>query len=300
MEHEPQDEILHCPLCGAGSFNPALDIPDFHLSNELFHLTDCALCGFRFTNPRPNNSTIQRYYASESYLSHQSGSPTFMSRVYGALRRIAFSAKISVIRKYVNGGKLLDIGCGTGDFLAFAASCGFKPTGVEPNISARTTAIERNAVNVVARVEDAAPTLPYRVITLWHVLEHLDNLHHSITQIHSLLDSRGSLFIAVPNRDSWDAAFYGRFWAAWDVPRHFSHFRTQDVVQLLEAHNFQVVGIRRMWLDAYFIALLSERYRKRAQLLSWIFAFVFGMVSNSVSLLSGRPTSSSLFIAKPK
>lgn len=300
MEHEQSETLQQCPICGAIEFKHALDIPDFHLSHELFRVVDCALCGFRFTNPRPNKSIIQHYYASQSYLSHQSASRTFMSRVYGMLRRLAFFVKISIVRKYVNGGALLDIGCGTGDFLAYAASFGFIPTGVEPNDSARTTAVERHALNVVARVEDAVPLPTYRVITLWHVLEHLDNLHHSIAQIHDSIDSRGFLFIAVPNRDSWDASFYGKYWAAWDVPRHFSHFRSQDIAKLLEAHNFEVAATRRMWLDAYFISLLSEHYRKKTLMLPWILAFVYGTVSNSASLLLGRPTSSTLYIAKPK
>lgn len=300
VEQNSQVHIRLCPLCGGTKSRSAMELLDYHLTSEPFTLVDCASCGFRFTSPRPNPSSIHHYYASETYLSHQSNSRTFISLAYRVLRRIALRIKAAEIFKYAKTGSLLDIGCGTGEFLDYSASRGFLPVGVEPNISARNSAIARRSLTIVGRLEDATSGIPYRVITLWHVLEHLENPHHSIEQIHSMLAERGHLFIAVPNRDSWDASHYGKYWAAWDVPRHCSHFRTQDVVKLLEAHNFEVVSTRRMWFDAYFIALLSERYRGKPSMVSWGLSIVIGSLSNTISLLSGRPTSSSLYVARRK
>ena len=300
MEQNPQVLIQSCPLCGTTDSRSALEALDYHLTKESFTLMVCTFCGFRFTSPRPNPSSIQRYYASETYLSHQSNSRTFLSLAYRLLRRISIRIKAAEIFKYAKTGSLLDIGCGTGEFLDYSASRGFRPVGVEPNISARNSAIARRSLTIVGRLEDANSGIPYRVITLWHVLEHLENLHDSIGQIHSMLAEGGHLFIAVPNRDSWDASYYGKYWAAWDVPRHCWHFRTQDVVKLLEAHNFEVIGTRRMWFDAYFIALLSERYRGKPTMVSWGLSILVGSLSNMISLLSGRPTSSSLYVARRK
>ncbi|RYZ44328.1 MAG: class I SAM-dependent methyltransferase, partial [Sphingobacteriales bacterium] len=68
------------------------------------------------------------------------------------------------------------------------------------------------------------PLKKYDVITLWHVLEHIAELEDTVNRFHQLLSDSGSLLIAVPNSDSYDAHVFGAYWAAFDVPRHLHHF----------------------------------------------------------------------------
>ena len=112
----------------------------------------------------------------------------------------------------------------------------------------------------------------------------------------SLTADDGLLVIAVPDRESWDAEHYGSDWAAYDVPRHFSHFRCSDIHRLVTAHGFEPLAVRPMWLDAPYIALLSERYRGHGPVMALLRGVLFGTWSNLVSAVSDRPTSSSLYL----
>lgn len=105
------------------------------------------------------------------------------------------------------------------------------------------------------------PNTTFDVITLWHVLEHVPNFHELIEALAQNLKQTGTIFIAVPNRNSWDARHYKTTWAAYDVPRHLWHFSRQDIQTIMRAHSLHVVNTIPMKLDAYYVSLLSEKYR---------------------------------------
>lgn len=241
---------------------------------------------------------MERYYASEEYLSHDASANSFLARMYRLARRRSIEHKYRLIHGRVTGGKLLDLGCGTGDLSAFLSARGYQVEGVEPGVRAREIAIRQHALKVVPRIEDIPAQEQFHAITLWHVMEHLHELQATVKRLHAMLVPGGHLFVAVPDRESWDCAHYGAYWAAWDVPRHLWHFRRQDMQRLLAAHGFTLVDTRRMLLDAYYIALLSERYKGRGAMASWMFAVLVGTWSNLIAALGNRPSSSTLFIAR--
>ena len=76
-----------------------------------------------------------------------------------------------------------------------------------------------------------------------------------------ILASKGRIFIAVPNKNSYDAHVYSKFWAAYDVPRHLWHFTPTAIQKLSEQHGFVVEDTLAMPLDAYYISILSEKYK---------------------------------------
>jgi predicted SAM-dependent methyltransferase len=96
---------------------------------------------------------------------------------------------------------------------------------------------------------------------MWHVLEHVHRLHEYIEQIKNILKPNGVALIAVPNYTSDDADHYGKYWAAYDVPRHLYHFSPKSVRTLMELHGMKVTSTKPMKLDAYYIAMLSEQYQ---------------------------------------
>ena len=111
---------------------------------------------------------------------------------------------------------------------------------------------------------------------MWHVLEHVYDLKKDIKVIHSILKPDGRVFIAVPNMNSLDARHYKKYWAAYDVPRHLYHFRKIDVVRLMLDHGFELKKVIPMKFDAFYISMISERYRSRLP----FFGFFVGLVSN--------------------
>jgi len=293
------ERVNTCPICSSAEAEVVLAVVDDHLTKEKFTLVDCSLCGFRFTNPRPSQSEVNHYYLSDIYLSHNTGNQGVTARLYRTLRQYALRSKLSLIRKFSSAGPLLDIGCGTGNFLMYAQSKGYSVSGVEPGEAARKEALRLCGGNISRSLNEIpSDTPPFASITLWHVFEHLDDLNTSLVRIKALLAKEGRLFIAVPNRASWDCNYYGAHWAAWDVPRHFWHFRNQDIARLLEHHGFKIETTRNMWLDAFFIALLSEKYKGKPPWSAWPLAAIRGGYSNLLALFKLRPTSSTLYIAK--
>ena len=298
VEPPPLEHLSACPICAGASLLPAIEVVDHSVSRERFHLMDCACCGFRFTNPRPAASELGRYYHSEDYISHTNTSLTLRDRLYQRARSWALSRKYRLLRRYEPHGRVLDMGCGTGEFLAHLKSRGYLVQGVEPSTKAREQAIANHSLDVVPGLDAVTHSERFRVITLWHVLEHLPDPRATLKKLYALLADKGLLVIAVPDRGSWDARHYGPDWAAWDVPRHLSHFRQQDLRALLQDHGFEIVRIKRMGLDAPYVSMLSEGYRGRGAGAALVMGALVGMQSNLVALVTGRPMSSSLYIAR--
>ena len=250
------------------------------------------------TYPQPAGASMDRYYASSDYLSHESTGRSFIAAVYRTIRTIRLANKHHLIRSLVPEGYLLDVGCGTGELLAHLATKGYTVEGVEPGTKARARAMQLHRLKVSQSLEDIPTRAQFQCIMLWHVMEHLPNLQESVKRLHALLAPNGYLLIAVPDRTSWDAQHYGPYWAAWDVPRHLWHFCPTNVHQLLQAYGFTLIQTRRMWLDAYYIALLSEQYRGTPQWLRWPSALFFGTWSNLSAWGRKRSSSSTLYIAR--
>ena len=235
------------------------------MSHESFAIVQCAGCAFQFTNPRPDAAHIGRYYESDEYVSHNSGAGGLLHQAYKVARFFTMRRKVGLINTFSAGktgtGRLLDYGCGTGHFLVAAQAAGWQVAGVEPNARARQEASQRVGQPVgPGPLTDFAPA-SFDVITLWHVLEHVHQLHETLTQLVALLKPTGVLLVAVPNVDSLDAQHYREHWAAYDVPRHLYHFAPKTMAKLLKKHQLRVRETLPMPLDAYYVSLLSERHR---------------------------------------
>jgi predicted SAM-dependent methyltransferase len=131
---------------------------------------------------------------------------------------------------------------------------------------------------------------------MWHVLEHIHELNESIIKIKKLLTSGGTLVVAVPNANSPDAQHYGAWWAAYDVPRHLYHFTSDTLRRLFAKHGMKVLKILPQRLDAYYVSLLSEKYRNGKS--NYIAAVLRGFFSNFKASGPGVGHSSQIFILR--
>lgn len=293
------ETLLLCPLCkspGSATIHRPID---HHLSQEPFQLARCPQCGFVFTNPRPLGAHIERYYASPNYISHQNGKPGLVPTLYYWARAVALRSKYRTVARHAIGRKLLDYGCGTGAFLAYMRTKRYHVTGMEPSANARAQATQIADCQVFASSQDMGD-IRFNVITLWHVLEHVRDPQETLLHISGLLDTKGILLIAVPDITSWDAQHYGAHWAALDVPRHLSHFKPKDIQELADQCNLKLVTAHRMWFDALYISMLSEKYLGRNPVSAFVLGLAKGAISNLVSLVSGRSSSSTLFVLKSR
>jgi len=254
--------VTACPVCQHTAFNPFLTCEDHTVTHETFDLQQCRQCRFVLTNPRPANGNLSRYYQSPDYISHSNRSQTLFDRVYQFARTITLRWKYTIVQKHSldRPETLLDFGCGTGSFLQYCQTKGINITGVEPDSGARTIAQNNTQAKISASLDDVQGS--FHAITLWHVLEHVDSLNETVIRLRQLLRETGTMFIAVPNLNSYDATQYQRYWAGYDVPRHLWHFSSKTMTRLLTNHDLKLVSILGMPLDAYYVSLLSEKYMR--------------------------------------
>ncbi|MCB0476628.1 MAG: class I SAM-dependent methyltransferase [Crocinitomicaceae bacterium] len=246
------------------------------ITQEEFSIDKCSSCGFLFTNPVPQEEVIGRYYESEVYVSHSNTKKGFKNFVYHLVRNFTLQRKVVLVKRYSPKGVLLDIGSGAGYFLNKAKQEGFETIGLEPSEEVRKGAIDE--FNLDIRSLDNLYKLENNsvdVISMWHVLEHVYHLNKDLEQMMKVLKKDGTMIVAVPNPDSWDAHYYGELWGGWDVPRHLYHFRAKDVEMLFSKFNAEVVEIKPMQFDPVYVSMLSEQYRGK----SVFHAIWFGMIS---------------------
>lgn len=275
------DSIPSCPICGETQFDPYLSCIDYTVSQENFTLKSCSQCQFLFTDPRPQDSALGNYYLSDKYISHTGGNNSFIDKLYLLARKRALIWKRKLIENNSHPGNLLDIGCGTGDFLLEMKSHQWNTSGVEPSSVARDSA-EKKTGNKIYQLLSEVQERNFNAVTLWHVLEHLPDPNQALQTMKGLLSQSGTIFIAVPNHRSYDAQHYKSFWAGYDVPRHLWHFNKENMKMLLEKNGFRLTKIIPMRLDSYYVSLLSESHKhpKKSRFLQLVIAFLVGLQSN--------------------
>jgi 2-polyprenyl-3-methyl-5-hydroxy-6-metoxy-1,4-benzoquinol methylase/predicted RNA-binding Zn-ribbon protein involved in translation (DUF1610 family) len=286
---------LVCPLCGSSNINRFLKSKDYSNKGEDFTIVFCEDCTFKFTQNPPSEEAIGAYYQLEQYISHTETKKGRISRIYHKVRSITLKQKAHLVIKYTSKivGHHLDIGSGTGAFVHVMEKSGWNSIGVEPNAAARKRANELYLASIYPMNElENFSAASYTAITMWHVLEHVHDLHEMMQCIHKLLDVDGKLFIAAPNHQSFDAQFYGQFWAAYDLPRHLYHFTPKTIRQLLKQHGLKLITIKPMWFDSFYVSMLSERYRKGNMLR----AFFVAAYSNFCALFNRERCSSLIYV----
>lgn len=278
MKHELEN-ISFCPVCGEKRFKDVLRAVDHNYSGDKFKIVCCKNCGFKFTNPRPIEASISQYYKSENYISHTSSNKGIFNKAYLAVRNYQFRNKLKIINSLsTNKNKnILDIGCGTGDFLSFCSENGWVSRGVEVDKEARSLANERNNTAVEKSIDFIIEKKEkFDVITLWHVLEHIYDINQYLKKIKLLLKDGGHVILGLPNHKSYDSTHFKENWYAYDVPIHVSHFSRKDIQVLSGKHKLKYVKDLPLIFDAYYISLLSSK-KSGQNLLS---ALYIGWLSN--------------------
>lgn len=295
------ERLSKCPLCKSARFLNHSEITDFAVTEEKFIICKCSNCDLLFTNPRPSQDEIEPYYNFPEYYSHEDKAKSLTQWIYQKVRNNNISKKVSFIREFKKKGKLLDYGCGTGEFLKAAKRKGWKVAGIEPNEKARHQANLKLKDRVKESIEETDKSASYDIITLFHVLEHIHELRKTSKKIIKHLKSSGYLIVAVPNYESWDGKKYGKYWAGWDIPRHLYHFNSNAMMAFKDEFGLELIETKPMKFDSFYVSLLSEGYlNKEASLLKKYWnAFFAGLKSNRMAQKSGD-YSSNIFVFQKK
>ncbi len=274
-----------------------LTVKDFSVSKEDYVIWQCAQCSLRFTQDVPDENSIGPYYKSPDYISHTNTNKGFVNNTYQKVRNYTLQQKASLVinQTGVKKGKVLDVGCGTGAFLNVMREKGWVIDGIEPDEDARRLA--RSLYHIEAKEPSAFADIKpgsMDAITLWHVLEHVHELHPYIDRLKESLTAAGKLFIAVPNYQSTDASHYRPYWAAYDVPRHLYHFSPKSMEVLMQRHGLKITEKKPMWFDSFYISLLSSKYHTGKT--KYVSAIFNGLRSNINALANHDKCSSIIYI----
>lgn len=271
------EQVQLCPLCESSQLNLILESKDYFLTQESFNIMACSNCNLYFTNPRPKKSHLLKYYQSDEYISHSNKANNLTNLLYKLIRNYTLQKKyklLSTILEHKSPVNHLDYGCGTGHFIEYTSNKGWKSIGFEPDNRAKNhdNPLITNNLNIITSYKY------FDIITLFHVLEHVDNLNETLNLLLSKLKPNGVLVLALPNHESFDAKYYKQHWAGYDLPRHLYHFNQNSIQSLCIKHGIKIERTVPMIFDSYYVSILSEKYKSSS--LPFIKGMFNGLRSN--------------------
>jgi len=243
-------EETDCDWCGSREAEVLFEGPDLLLGFPgQFRMVRCSKCGLFRQDPRLTLESLETYYP-QNYGPYETIIATDKSFLKRLDRRYGMWKRLQIIQHFQPCGKLLEVGCGTGIFLAEAQRTHrWELTAVEPNVEAASYIEKTLQLPVLAnRFTDAKlPENHFDVITMWNVLEHLDHPINDLRRVHQLLREGGWFVFSIPNLESLDAKAFGKYWLGWELPRHLYLFPQQQLRRIIEEIGFN-------WVDARCIA----------------------------------------------
>ena len=246
-----KNDLDLCHLCGQSGKEKIF-------SENEWHVYKCTSCGLGLLDPLPSDEEIAKLY-NEEYCKEQFveggeiGSEDFKKRLRNEKHRV------QLFNRIIKKGKVLDIGCGYGYFLAACRENGYEVQGLD--ISDWSAEYTRKKLNIPVFIGSLDKLKTERhsfdVITMWHFLEHTRNPRQILLQAKELLKEKGLLVVEVPNYAGTDAQRSWDNWVGWQLPYHFYHFTQENLTALLSQVGFEVIKTKDYHSETIKMALQS-------------------------------------------
>lgn len=246
---------IKCPFCKSDKKKRILRL-------SKVHLLICAKCELGYIDPIPKKDELLKYYGKDYF---ESGVGEFIryknyQSLGGVLKKEA-QKKISEIEKYTNKKKLLDIGCGLGDFLKVAKEKNFEVAAndISSYVQKYITSILRVPFFKGTISKKVLPPNQFDIITAWDVFEHIPQVNEAFVSISQALKKGGFLFLTTPNLRSPDARLLGRFWYGYKkIPEHLIFFSPNSIRKILTTHGFKVIIIKNWGFERDIAFLITK------------------------------------------
>ncbi len=215
----------------------------YQTTDRKFQLVECGHCRLLRLEPRPSPAELRSYYPENYWFAPDSSAAGRLEEMY---RRTVLRDHLSFVSRALRsagGGPVVDFGCGGGLFLGMLRERGASVLGMDFSVTAlRVAWLTHGVPSVCGSLKDAPlPPASCAAITMFHVLEHLENPAEYLKAARDLLRPEGRLIVQVPNAACWQFLLLGESWSGLDVPRHLLNFRAPDLESLLDFCGFEVV-----------------------------------------------------------
>jgi 2-polyprenyl-3-methyl-5-hydroxy-6-metoxy-1,4-benzoquinol methylase len=257
-------KTVDCPLCGAPSGVRLFAAAD-PLSSDRFEVRRCGGCSLVYVSPRPVDDRLAAYYPDG-----------YFGRRHPVLKDFFMDLRVRALPEG-EPGRVLDIGCGRGDFLMACRRRGWQVTGLEQDTAPIMELRESLGFDVHATT--ALPSLPdasFDAVTMWHVFEHMPYPRETLRQAHRLLRPGGCIVIEVPNYGSWQARMAPREWFHLDVPRHLLHFEKSTLQAMLAAEGFRAESWATFSAEYDAFGMLQTFLNCLCATPNWLFQLLIG------------------------
>lgn len=235
-----------CPACESRQFRTLFHGHDrlYATTDKEFLVVECSGCQLLRLYPWPSTDELESFYPKRYWFSPTRSVAEGLEERY---RRFVLRDHLAFVRSALHSapadGAILDVGCGGGLFPRMLAESGTPAFGLDFSSSAAQVAWRENHVPAVCATLSRAPFAPstFKLVTMFHVLEHLYDPRAYLSAAFSLLAPNGRLVVQVPNADCWQLLLFGSAWNGLDVPRHLINFRGRDLENLLTSCGFEVL-----------------------------------------------------------
>jgi SAM-dependent methyltransferase len=329
------EAVTACPVCGGAerrTFYDGLRDRAFRTAPGTWTLMRCLSCGSAYLDPRPSPETIELAY--RSYYTHGSSAPPAVGRLRRGLAndylrarwgydqepavpggrlipKLAPSRGALVDREIRHlpatpGGRLLDVGCGSGAFLAQMEELGWRAHGIDPDPAAVAKAREAGldvTQGTLADLDSEEFAGSFDAITLSHVLEHLHDPGGDLGRIGRLVRPGGLVWIATPNLEALGLRRFGRDWLGLDPPRHLVLFTRTSLERLLRDAVLQplpppAASPHALQMFSQSTAIGHGRLHDEGRANGMWRVRALAMVANAVSLREPRHAEELLMLAR--
>ena len=243
--------LTHCPLCGNDEFSEIVQARDRHYGNSgLFPVVECDRCGLNFLNPTPTVDYLSCAYPVDYYAyqapSRNLGHPKWVKGFRKLLRSLTFyHSHETGDPKFEKAGTMLDIGCGSGTFLASMRDKGWEVEGVELDGKAADRGLANGLAIFAGTLDEARfPSAKFDYVRSNHSFEHIHNPKEILREIRRILKDDGRVFIGVPNVKSFAAKLYGTYWWYLGAPVHPFGYSPSTLTRMLEEQDFTVECVK--------------------------------------------------------